>query len=284
MIDAPLAYAFTLGLVAVVNPCGFPMLPAYVSYFIGRDDDAERDLGQQVLRALRAGAAVSMGFLAVFAGLGVPVNAGITSIYRFMPWLTIVVGAGLVVLGVATLFGFRLKVALPRLDRGGGDRSFRSMVLFGVSYAVASLGCTLPLFLALVGGTIRRSNAVSGVLTFAAYGLGMSAVLMVLTLALALAQGSIVGRLRDLVRFVDAASGVLLVLVGSYLVYYWAYNLSRNRDDAIGSSPIGAVEEWSASFSAWLAEGGVALGLVFGVAVAAAAVTAWTFGRRRPTP
>ena len=36
MIDAPLALAFAAGLVATVNPCGFAMLPAYLSYFMGR--------------------------------------------------------------------------------------------------------------------------------------------------------------------------------------------------------------------------------------------------------
>ena len=91
--------------------------------------------------------AVSLGFLVVFSALGIPINAGITSIYEWMPWLTIVIGALLIALGIAMLAGWKPVVALPRLDRGGRSRRFRSMVLFGVSYAIASLGCTLPVFL-----------------------------------------------------------------------------------------------------------------------------------------
>jgi cytochrome c biogenesis protein CcdA len=46
--DATVAgYAFALGLVAVANPCGLPLLPAYRSFFVGGGGDV-------VGRALRA--------------------------------------------------------------------------------------------------------------------------------------------------------------------------------------------------------------------------------------
>ena len=161
MIDVPFAYALTVGMVATVNPCGFPMLPAYVSWFVGVDEDA-RPGAARIPRALTAGLAVSAGFLLVAGALGVPVHAGLTELYRVMPWLTILIGAGLAAMGVALLLGHRPGLALPRLDRGGRSRGIGSMVAFGASYAVASLGCTLPLFLSVVAG---RPNATSGALT-----------------------------------------------------------------------------------------------------------------------
>ena len=69
MLDAPLAYAFTAGLVATVNPCGFPMLPAYLSYFVGADDEDPGPTPLRVLRAVGAAAAVSVGFFIVFVGV-----------------------------------------------------------------------------------------------------------------------------------------------------------------------------------------------------------------------
>src|SRR5690606_5564715 len=126
VIDAPLAWAFTAGLVAAVNPCGFPMLPAYLSFFIGADD-AEADGSSRVPRALASGAAVSLGFFLVFVGIGLPVDAGLDVIMDWVPWLTMVVGAGLVALGVAMLAGRAPILALPRLDRGGRTRGLGSM-------------------------------------------------------------------------------------------------------------------------------------------------------------
>ena len=271
MIDVPLAYAFTAGLVATVNPCGFPMLPAYLSYFIGVDEPGA-DAGSRVLRALVAGAAVSIGFLAVFAALGVPINAGVTWIYRAVPWLTLVVGAALLAVGVAMLAGRRLIVALPRLDRGGDHRSFASMVVFGVSYAVASLSCTLPIFLTVVAGTAERANPASGLLAFLAYGTGMSVVLMTVSLGLALARESMVRRLRGALRYADRAAGALLVAVGVYLLVYGVYAMDPLR---AAVSPVGVVGRWSAAASSWLLQGGPRLGVALAAMSALAAATVW---------
>ena len=271
MIDVPLAYAFTAGLVAAVNPCGFPMLPAYLSYFIGMDDPGA-EAGSRVLRALVAGAAVSTGFLAVFAALGVPINAGVTWIYRTMPWLTLFVGAVLLAMGVAMLAGRRLIVALPRLDRGGDRRSFASMVAFGVSYAVASLSCTLPIFLTVVAGTAERANPASGLLAFLAYGMGMSVVLMAVSLGLALARESMVRRLRRALRYADRAAGALLVAVGVYLLVYGVYAMDPLR---AAVSPVGVVGEWSAASSSWLLRGGPFLGAALAATSALAAAVVW---------
>jgi cytochrome c biogenesis protein CcdA len=276
VIDVPLAYAFTAGLVAAVNPCGFPMLPAYVSWFIGTDGD-DTDTSARVLRALGSALAVSLGFLAVFSALGVPINAGVSSIYRWMPWLTIVIGVALVMLGIAMLAGFRLKVALPRLDRGGKERRFGSMVLFGVSYAIASLSCTLPIFLVVVAGTVERENVASGLVAFAAYSAGMSVVLMVLSLALAFARDSMVRGMRSLLQFVDRIAGVLVTLVGTYLVYYGIH--ATDSRAAASSNPIGLFDDWSTEAATRLQDGGVRLGLVFAAFVAVAAL--WAV-RRNP--
>jgi cytochrome c biogenesis protein CcdA len=261
------AYAFTAGLVAAVNPCGFPMLPAYLSYFIGLDD-TDADRGARVLRAVSSAAAVSLGFLLVFSALGIPINAGVTSIYRWMPWLTIVIGVALVVLGAAMLAGWKPVVLLPRLDKGGRSRRFGSMVLFGVSYAIASLGCTLPVFLLVVTAGATAASAVS----FLAYSLGMTVVLMAVSLALALARESIVRTLRQATRYVDRASGVLLVLVGAYLVWYGRFAIDPANGTA--SSPFAWIESWSSSATVWLHDGGTALGAALGaIVVVAVAVT-----------
>ena len=72
MIDGAFALAFLSGVVAAVNPCGFAMLPAYLSYFLGLENQAPADEPARagVARALVVSASVSAGFLAVFTVLG----------------------------------------------------------------------------------------------------------------------------------------------------------------------------------------------------------------------
>jgi cytochrome c biogenesis protein CcdA len=275
VIDVPFTYAFTAGLVSAVNPCGFPMLPAYLSFFIELDDESEAS-GTRVPQALVSALAVSLGFFVVFVGLGFPINAGVTSIYRWMPWLTIVIGVALAALGVAMLAGYRLKVMLPRLDRGGRDRTFGSMFAFGVSYAIASLSCTIGIYLAVVVGTTNRENLVSGVVALFAYAAGMTAVLVTLAVAIALARDGLVHRLRSLLQYVDRVAGMLLTLVGAYLVYYGVYSIGS--DDST-NNPVGVIEDWSARSSSWLQRGGVKLGL--GMAALALLGAVWAVTRKR---
>jgi cytochrome c-type biogenesis protein len=273
VIDAPFAFAFTAGLVATVNPCGFAMLPAYLSYFLGLEGAAAgTDARAGVARALAVGAVVSSGFLVVFAVAGTLVTAGIRSFVDWVPWVALAIGIGLVVLGVAVLRGYRLAPALPKLDRGGRDRGVRSLFVFGVSYAVASLSCALPVFL-VVAGTVTRSNLVSGVLAFLAYGLGMSLVLVTLTVAIALARQSMVRALRAAMRHVDRVAGVMLIVAGAYIAYYWATDLDRDPGDGAPGGPIGAVYDWSAAAAGWVDRtGGTRIGLALAAVVGLAVV------------
>lgn len=275
MLDVPIALAFTAGLVAAVNPCGFPMLPAYLSFFIGGDDEAV-DARARVPRAVLSAGAVSLGFLAVFAVLGFPIKQGVTSLYRWMPWLTIVIGVALLVLGTAMLLGWRPPSLVPRLDKGGRTRRFGSMVLFGVSYAVTSLSCTLPVFLTYVL-TVPK-NPAAGVVAFLAYGAGMTVVLMALSVAVALARESMVRRMRAALAYVDRVAGVLLLLVGAYLVLYGVHALDPTE---ASTSPIGWVSDWSSQATVWLQDGGTGLGLVLALVVAGA-LAATLAVKRRP--
>jgi len=188
VIDAPLALAFTAGMVAAFNPCGFALLPAYLSFYLGVDGDAPPAAGGAALRGVGVGAAVTAGFVVVFGLAGTAVTQLSLSVQGFAPWLTIVLGAVLVVLGLAMLKGYQPSLALPRLGRLADGRGLGSMFLFGVSYATVSLSCTLPVFLTAVAATFGESSLLAGMVGFVAYALGMGAVLMALTLAVALAR------------------------------------------------------------------------------------------------
>ncbi len=269
MIDAPLALAFTAGLVATVNPSGFAMLPAYRSLVLGLEGGGVRRGG--VARALAVGVAVTLGFVAVFTVIGALISHLSLAVDEWFPWMTIVVGVGVFALGVALLAGFELRLALPHLERGGRERTLPSMFAFGVSYAVASLSCTLPVFLGVVAGTFSRTNVVSGVAMYVLFALGMGLVLTVLTVALALARVSIVHRLRSILPVVNRVSGALLVVAGAYFTWYGIYELRIRDDPGTEAGPVDTVTGWSSDISTWIQDvGAERLGLVLGIVVCVA--------------
>ena len=224
----PFGIAFAAGMVAAVNPCGFAMLPAYLSLYLGNEEGgfAERSATRRALRALLVGLVVSSGFVLLFGLAGVVISAGGTVLIRAMPVLGVLVGEVLVVFGLWMLLARRGPSAavFGRLATRLGDPTkvgVRGFFVFGLAYGAASLGCTLPAFLAVVGSGIAAGGVVPGAGRFVGYGLGMASVLVSLTLALAFFKEGLIKRLRGALPYVQTASAVLLILAGAYVIFYW---------------------------------------------------------------
>jgi len=265
-MSALLATSFAAGLVATVNPCGFAMLPAYLSYFLGTAGEQTR--AAAVRRALSVSALMAAGFLVVFGSAGLLLALGVQAIIEFIPWLAVVVGGGLVILGVRTYRGRYLTLAL---GSGRGDRS--SVFRFGVSYAVASLSCTLPIFLSLIAGTFARASVFEGISAFIAYSIGMSLVITAITVTMAFGQDRIVRFVRSSAQYVSKISGVVLVGAGLFIVWYWVTVLSSGSLALADSGVVRWIDGLSSSITSFVGERPLVVSAIL-VGVAAAAVLA----------
>ncbi len=271
MIDAPLAYAFGVGMVATFNPCGFAMLPAYLAYFLGLEGTTHPQARGSTTRALAVGASATAGFMVVFGLLGVVLKPALDAIQERLPLVTIVLGVILVAVGIALLAGRSITLRLPGPKRGARSSELGSVFLFGISYALVSLSCTIPLFVGVVSTTFDQANLASGVAVFLAYALGMGLVLMVLTMAIALARAGLVRNMRRIVPYVNRISGALLILAGAYVAYYGVYELRVREGELGGGGLAQLVFDWNASISTWIQETGpVRLGLLLALAIAVA--------------
>jgi cytochrome c-type biogenesis protein len=223
----PFGFAFGVGMVAAVNPCGFAMLPAYLSLYLGAHEEefGKRSSMTRLLRALLVGATVSSGFVVLFGLAGLVISAGGTLLLDVMPALGIVIGGVLVLVGLWLLVGGTLHAGpFERFAGRVGDPrnvSIPGFFVFGLAYGAASLSCTLPAFLAVVGSSLASGGVMAGAGRFFGFSLGMAAVLVTLTLALAFFKQGLVRWLRRAVPYVRLASAILLVLAGAYVIFYW---------------------------------------------------------------
>ncbi len=282
MIDAPLAWAFGVGMVATFNPCGFAMLPAYLSYFLGLESAADDHKRSSVLRALAVGSSMTAGFLVVFGLLGIVLEPVLEQVMDKLPWVTAVLGVALVGLGVAMLFGRTISFALPKVAKGPDNRELTSVFLFGVSYALVSMSCTISLFITVMS-TAASSYSVSGIAVFLAYGLGMGLVLMVLTLAIALARQGLVRSMRRVLPYVNRISGCLLVVAGAYVAYYGWYEIQQRSGTTDPGGPAGWVFDLQGEISSWIQEvGPVRIGLLLALVIAVAVTVTLALQGRQP--
>lgn len=201
-----LALAAGAGVAAFFSPCTYALLPGYVSYYVAATNGADRPVGGAMVRGLAAGAGVvgSFGLLTVLAVL---VGSRLEPVF---PWLEGFVGIALVVLGLGILLGssFQFRVSLPKRRQ-----SVLGFGLFGALYAVAAAGCVAPLFLAVVFQSLTLSP-VGIIATFATFAGVFSALLVAVTVLVALGRDIGAGRVARFEQYLDYAAGGVLLLAG----------------------------------------------------------------------
>jgi cytochrome c-type biogenesis protein len=248
-VTESLALALAAGMLAAVNPCGFALLPAYLSVLVIGDDSP--GTARAVGRALALTAWMTVGFIAVFGVFGLVVSPVASQVQQYLPWFTVAFGVSVAAAGLWLVAGRELPTWRPGGSRGGAlTRSAPAMVGFGASYATASLTCSIAPFLALVVTSFRAGSTGEGVLLYVAYGVGMGLLVGLAAVAVALARRGLVTRLRRTGRWVPRVGGLLLLVVGAYVAWYGAWEL-RVLD---GGDPADPVIEAAARLQRTLAD------------------------------
>jgi cytochrome c biogenesis protein CcdA len=273
--------AFGAGLVAALNPCGFAMLPAYLALVV-RGEDVARPAA--VGRAVSATAAMAVGFVMVFGGFGALTVSAASQVQRYLPYVTVLIGIVLVALGIWLLAGREIRVpgGLARGARWAPTARLGSMFGYGISYAVASLSCTIGPFLAVTAAALRGDSVLGAMAVYVAYAAGFTLVVGVLALAAALASSATVDRMRRIVPYVNRISGVLLVVVGLYVGYYGLYEIRLFTANGNPQDPvIAAAGRVQGAIAGWVHQHGALPWLAaLAVLVIAALTAAWRANSR----
>ncbi|MBA7628304.1 hypothetical protein ES703_35782 [subsurface metagenome] len=223
----PFGYAFSAGMVTAVSPCGIAMLPAYVSLHLGSEGEgywAKSSLRRGV-RALVMSGMVTLGFVVFFGVMGAIFSLGGQLLVNFIPWVAVLIGVALILLGIYLLSGGHFYTNLPARLAGrlgkNGDLGMKGFLIFGIAYGIAALSCTLPVFLAVVGSALAMKGLTSGLLQFVSFALGMGFVITIVTIGSALFKETVNRWLHRLVPVVARLSGLLLIFAGGYILYFW---------------------------------------------------------------
>ncbi|MGL5857517.1 MAG: cytochrome c biogenesis CcdA family protein [Angustibacter sp.] len=238
MDTATLLLAVAAGAVATFNPCGFALLPAYLTMLVAAPQQTgtpSRAGTDPVWQALRFTSGMTVGFVAVFGTVALLVIPFAGAFQRWLPVLTVTLGVGLLAVGIAMLAGRPLRVprwldvpgALRRSGRIGGapTQTWTSHIGYGVAFATTSLSCTIGPFLAVTSGAVREGAPWAVGATFVAYALGMGSIVGVLSLAVAGARTAVVQRIRRAGLFITRCSAVLVLVAGAYVAWYGWYEL-----------------------------------------------------------
>ena len=229
-MDIPLVFAFSAGAAAAFNPCGAAMFPAYVGYHIG--------IGQKIsgssylstlgviLKGFRLGGLVTIGFLSVFGIIGILLSLGISFVAPVLPFVGIGIGTLIGLLGFWLLITGKNFVLISLSSvKFGGLNSGLSTVFFGMAYALASLSCALPIFLAavgiIVGAGFSSVKTIEIILGTTSYSFGMGFVMTGITIAALLFEEALSRLIADVLKWINIVGKLAMIAAGVYINFYW---------------------------------------------------------------
>ncbi len=245
------AYSFVLGVLAAVNPCGFVLLPTYLLFFLGTREATELSANERVRRALVVSASVSVGFLGVFLVIGIISRLFTQWIELNAKYAALVIGIMLLFAGLRMIGGWMPRFVMPQIV-GNQNKTFRAMALYGVAYAVASIGCTIGFLTTAVFGSIVLNGFVSGVVSILLYGLGMALLVTALTVSLAFAKTGLITIIRGRLHLIERLAAIFVTFTGIYLIWYWYAAISERSTSGF----VSRIERWQTRVASLLQDQG----------------------------
>jgi len=227
MVNIALAsLAFSSGLITFVNPCGFAMLPVYITYYFKNEGLEKASIFRRVFAGLLFGLMVSIGFVVVFTLIGALVTYIGRGLLKYVGWFDLSIGILLIVIGFIYLFNLNLKIHFKKLTNFGEmlksnklKNKYASFFLYGMGFAIASLGCTLPIFLLVVTAASKAGGILNGLAIFLIYAAGMSFFMILFSLAVALSKTAMEKLLKRWMPYLYKLGSIIVILAGVYLIY-----------------------------------------------------------------
>jgi cytochrome c-type biogenesis protein len=212
--QVPLLLVLSGGFVTLLSPCGYILLPSYVTYYLG-DDVTTRG-------ALRGAFQVVLGIFSVFGVAGLLALLASQMLRTVVPHLTLVAGLLIIVLGLTKVFEDRLPML--GFQGMGGKMKPTGFFTFGIVYAFTASGCTFPIFFSV----LLYASIVPGlgtIVTILTYSFGVALPVVVTSLLAAKLNQVIIQRIAKIANRVQKASGYVLIVAGMYLIYYYYVSL-----------------------------------------------------------
>lgn len=133
--------AFSAGLLALLTPCVFPMIPITVSFFSKRKESGS-SLGQAIWYC--------GGIIGTFTILGIAVSviAGASGLQNLAnnAWLNLALATIFIVLALSLFGVFEIGIPTKFVNKfdASGKKGFIAPVLMGLTFSLTSFTCTLP--------------------------------------------------------------------------------------------------------------------------------------------
>ena len=246
-------FAVGAGVMVFFSPCSFPMLPGYMSFYLANKKQRTGKFDETAAReTLPDGLAAAAGLAGVLLLIGILLIPFVSIIGGFLGHLELLIGLVLTGLGIVMVMEydsekivrpfrelmFRIGSSSPMMAIKGGiekgirmttgkDFSFSDdsdgtrigLFWYGVAYGSAAAGCVAPVVIGLLTASINQ-GIITGLLVFLIFSITAGTLMVAFTMMVAASETTIVDKMKASTRQIEMAGGVIMIIVGMYLIAY----------------------------------------------------------------
>jgi len=204
-------FMFGLGLLSSLNPCFFPLFPSFLAYIARVEND--------VRRGAVAGFTCALGIALSFVIYGTLASILAFPLLKYGGLLRYVFGGFVIFLGVIMLTPMRgIFAKLHPPQRIQKARGFLGTFVLGLSYALVTAPCGMPIFLSAILLAVIPGDPFATIAHLAVFGLGAGVPFIFSSLLVATTKGFIRTRYHSIARFFEYGSALVLIVVGLLLL------------------------------------------------------------------
>lgn len=200
--------SFLEGIITFISPCMLPMLPVYVSYFAGGEEE------NTVKRTLKNATGFVVGFTLVFVMIGA--FAGILGgfLQKYQVLLNLITGIIVVFFGLNYIGVFKMNIFRGINNPLAGKKlGFFPAILFGIIFSVGWTPCVGTFLGTALMLASQQGSAIKGIIMLLVYSVGLGIPFIVSALLIDKLKSAF-GFIKKHYGIINLCCGLLLVIVG----------------------------------------------------------------------
>lgn len=209
-------YVFTFieGFASFISPCILPMLPIYISYFIGEDN-------KKVSKAVINSIGFVLGFTIVFILLSVLASSFGGIISSNIKYVKIVFGIIIILLGLnyMELIKIRFLNRTKNANKKAKDLNFVKSMLFGMLFSISWTPCIGSFLASALLLIAKNQDMVKGMILILVYSLGLG-IPFIISAALLEKLKEVFNFIKEHYNIIKRISGVILIIMGIYMIFF----------------------------------------------------------------
>lgn len=205
---------FLEGIASFISPCLLPMLPIYISYFVGEDDS---NTGKAFINSI----GFVIGFTFIFLVLSIFASSIGNLIVNYIKYIKIIFGILIILLGLNYMeilkIKFLNKTNIRKIEHK--NLNFWKAIIFGFLFSISWTPCIGTFLSSALLLVAKEQDMLKGIMMMLIYSIGLGIPFIV--------SAILIEKLKNVFQYIKShysiikkISGIILIIAGIYTIIF----------------------------------------------------------------